>query len=288
MRSRAGLFWQSLFLTLLVLLPMVGAVSFFSMQREQQQQIKQAAAGKGGVAVEAGAQNTLRLLAAVQGETPAFVLVRLDAPARTITLCGLPEQTVVEAPGGSTSLSACYMTAGPARAAELLGDTLGYKPDGYYAATSATLAALAGEETAARFDTAAVLDKAQRTTMGYAADSVVELTAENAAAFIQGALKADLSAVKLAELRAAVWAAFLRQNPDLLAGLTAAMRKQSSKTLTNLTAQDLYTLEDTLNYLHSQTAATVEYTVLPGDEQPVSREYLLNSESKREAKVLLG
>ncbi|MDD4850353.1 MAG: hypothetical protein PHO10_06590 [Gemmiger sp.] len=287
MRSRGGLFWQSLFLTLLLLLPMVGGVWFFSVQRQQQQRLQQVAAGKSGVTVEPGSQNTLRLLVAIQGETPAFLLVRLDAPARSITFCGLPEQTLVDAPAGKTTLAACYMAAGPARAAQLLGGTLGLAPDGYFAATAATLAALAGADTAARFDTAAVLSAAQRKTLGYTADPVAELTAANAEDFVLAARAAALSAAQLAELRAAVWAALLRQNPAVLPALPEAMRSYSARTLTDLDAQSLLSLQDTANYLQKQAALTVEYTVLPGTEVLATGEYLPQATAET-ARALLG
>ena len=136
MRSRKGLFWRSLGFTLLALVPMCAAVLFFAGQRDRQAQLElAAAAGRGQVGMDAGAQNTHRLLLAVQTEEPEFLLLRVDAPARTISFCAVPGQTLVDAPEGQTTLADCYLTAGPARAAQLLQDTLGAGPDAYLAAT---------------------------------------------------------------------------------------------------------------------------------------------------------
>ena len=158
MRSRRGLFWRSLLLTCLALVPMCAAVLFFADQRQQQAELElAAAAGRGEVGIDAGAQNTHRLLLAVQTEEPEFLILRIDAPARTITLCAVPGQTLVDAPQGRTTLADCYLAAGPARAAQLLEGTLGVGPDAYFAATPDTYAQMIGADTTARFDTAAAL-----------------------------------------------------------------------------------------------------------------------------------
>ena len=85
MRSRIGTFWYSLLLTLLLLLPMMGAVLFFANQRQNQNRVRQVAAGQGGITVEQGAQTTHRLLLVVQQERPGFVLLRMDGPAQQVT-----------------------------------------------------------------------------------------------------------------------------------------------------------------------------------------------------------
>ena len=40
MRSRAGFFWHSLWLTLLLLLPLIAVVAFLARQRQAQQAVK--------------------------------------------------------------------------------------------------------------------------------------------------------------------------------------------------------------------------------------------------------
>lgn len=60
--------------------------------------------------------------------------------------------------------------------------------------------------------------------------------------------------------RAAVWAAFLRQDPALLAGLPDGLRNRSARLLTDLLAADLNALGETLAYLSARTALTIDYT----------------------------
>lgn len=289
MRSRRGLFWQSLFVTLVLLAPMIGAVTYAVRQRDQQQALRQAAVAQSGIRQQAGAQTTLRILFAVQGEQPAFVLCRVDAPARTVTFCGVPGSTVVSAPTGETTLAECYMAAGPARAATLLGETLGLAPDGYFAATAATYAAILGQDSAIRLDTAALLTAEQRAGLGYGSGTqgtVAELTAGTLADFLAGAERAGAGEASCARLRAAAWAAFFRQTPALLETVVQGMRDNSSRTLTDLSAQDLYALEEALNYLSGETARTVEYTLMPGTRR-TSGEYAMNGDSLDTARALL-
>lgn len=259
MHIRKGLFFQSLIMTLLLLVPMLGVVAFFAQQRQQQEQLRNVAAGESGVAVAEGAQNTLRLLLAVQGAQPSFVLLRVDAPEQKLTLCALPSSLLVAAPAGQTTLGDCYMAAGPARAAQLLRDTLGENaaPDAYFAATPDCYATLLGE-VSARFDTAAVLPQAERS-----GDTVRELKVGEAGELI-AELQQGRAPQQQAEMRAAVWAAFLRQNPETLQTLVAAARQNSSRTLTDLRAQQLYELEDAFTWLATQPSLAVEYTVPTG------------------------
>lgn len=265
MRSRPGLFFQSLGLTLLLLLPMIGVVLFLVGQREQQNALRQAAARQGSVAVETGAQNTHRILVAVQGETPSFLLLRLDGPARTVTFCGLPDRMLVDAPSGQTTLGDCYLTAGPARAAQLLSDTIGLEADAYFAATADCYAGFLEETATARLDTASLLDKETRIALGYGTETVAELTPETAEEWILQ-LSEMLPEPESASIRAAVWAAFFRQEPSRLTQLAQAARDNSARTLTDLLAQDLYTVEETLTYLAQQPTLTVQYLVPEGSE----------------------
>lgn len=80
MRSRAGFFWCSLWLTLLLLLPLILVVGFLARQRQTQQELRQAAANQSQLQIEPGAQSVWRMLLVVQKEEPAFVLVRADGP----------------------------------------------------------------------------------------------------------------------------------------------------------------------------------------------------------------
>lgn len=258
MHKRRGLFFQSLLLTLLIVLPMMGGVVYFAARRGERQAAEAAAAGA-TLAEPAGARSTHRLLLAVQGEEPAFLLLRLDGPAQQALFCALPGEMQLQAPAGTTTLAACYLTAGPARAAKLLGDTLGIAPDAYLAATAAGFADLWGDGPAIRFDTAAVLEEAVRAELGYGQDSLAELDAAAAPEFLQAAARAGLQPPALAQARAAVWAAYFRQGQPNLAALPDAVRAASARLLTDLTAQDLARLEETLTWLSGAAGFTADY-----------------------------
>ena len=56
MRSKRGIFWYSLGLTLLLLLPMILTVAFFTDQYQKQQLLRQASAADSTLRIEPGAQ----------------------------------------------------------------------------------------------------------------------------------------------------------------------------------------------------------------------------------------
>lgn len=290
MRSRPGVFWYSLGLTLLLLLPLIGLTAFFVHQRQEQNVLRQAAAERGGLPVEQGAQDTWRMLLVVQQEDPAFVLARVDGPAQTVTLCALPGNLQVAAPAGTTTLSACALSAGAGRAAQLLSQTVATGETAvqqlyYLAATPACWQDCAGESTTARLDTAALLSRSQREEIGFGEDSVAEITAADAPALIeqmQGCLE---TSGKQADVRAAVWEAFARQNPDLLSSLPEAWRQYSARTLTDLMATELGGLEKTLTYLTAQPGLTVQYATAA--TQRTGQESTLTEEGMQTVRELL-
>ena len=243
MRSHRGIFWYSLGLTLLLLLPMVLTVAFFADQYQKQQLLRQASAADSTLRIEPGAQGVYRLLLIVQQEKPAFVLARADGPKQAVTLCALPGSLLVNAPAGTTTLSECALSAGAGRAA----------------ATPATWAACAGKNAAVRFDTAALLTPTARERLGYGDDPVAACTAAQAGELIADLQGALAGAGESADARAAVWAAFARQDPALLAAFPTGLRSQSARLLTDLLAADLSALEDTLTYLSTRPALAVDY-----------------------------
>ena len=264
MRSHRGIFWYSLGLTLLLLLPMVLTVAFFADQYQKQQLLRQASAADSTLRIEPGAQGVYRLLLIVQQEEPAFVLARADGPKQAVTLCALPGSLLVNAPAGTTTLSECALSAGAGRAAQLLcctvatGETAA--PELHYiAATPATWAACAGKNAAVRFDTAALLTPTARERLGYGDDPVAACTAAQAGELIADLQGALTGAGESADARAAVWAAFARQDPALLAAFPTGLRSQSARLLTDLLAADLSALEDTLTYLSTRPALAVDY-----------------------------
>ena len=184
MRSNRGIFWYSLGLTLLLLLPMVLTVAFFTDQYQKQQLLRQASAADSTLHIEPGAQGVYTLLLVVQQEEPAFVLARADGPQQTVTLCALPGSLRVSAPSGTTTLAECALSAGAGRAAQLLVGTVATGETAapalhYIAATPATWADCAGRTASARIDTASLLDAAARTRLGYGEDPIADWEEHN-------------------------------------------------------------------------------------------------------------
>lgn len=272
MRSRAGFFWHSLWLTLLLLLPLIAVVAFLARQRQAQQELRQAAASQSQLQIEPGAQSVWRMLLVVQQEEPAFVLVRADGPAHSVTFCALPGQLLVNAPAGTTTLAACTLSAGAGRAAQLLTATLAtgetaLPPLYYLAATPSCWVDCVGSGTAVRFDTSSLLQPAARLALGYGSEAVQSISATDTVEFI-AALQSQLTGSAAGNARAAVWAAFVRQNPDLLTAVPEAWRRYSARTLTDLTAQDLLRAGETAAFLQSQPALTVDYLTAAVTDAP--------------------
>ena len=272
MRSRAGFFWHSLWLTLLLLLPLIAVVAFLARQRQAQQELRQAAASQSQLQIEPGAQSVWRMLLVVQQEEPAFVLVRADGPAHSVTFCALPGQLLVNAPAGTTTLAACTLSAGAGRAAQLLTATLAtgetaLPPLYYLAATPSCWVDCVGSGTAVRFDTSSLLQPAARLALGYSSEAVQSVSATDTVEFI-AALQSQLTGSAAGNARAAVWAAFARQNPDLLTAVPEAWRRYSARTLTDLTAQDLLQAGETAAFLQSQPALTVDYLTAAVTDAP--------------------
>ena len=272
MRSRAGFFWHSLWLTLLLLLPLIAVVAFLARQRQTQQELRQAAASQSQLQIEPGAQSVWRMLLVVQQEEPAFVLVRADGPAHSVTFCALPGQLLVNAPAGTTTLAACTLSAGAGRAAQLLTATLAtgetaLPPLYYLAATPSCWVDCVGSGTAVRFDTSSLLQPAARLALGYGSEAVQSVSATDTVEFI-AALQSQLTGSAAGNARAAVWAAFARQNPDLLTAVPEAWRRYSARTLTDLTAQDLLRAGETAAFLQSQPALTVDYLTAAVTDAP--------------------
>ena len=272
MRSRAGFFWHSLWLTLLLLLPLIAVVAFLARQRQAQQELRQAAASQSQLQIEPGAQSVWRMLLVVQQEEPAFVLMRADGPAHSVTFCVLPGQLLVNAPAGTTTLAECTLSAGAGRAAQLLTATLAtgetaLPPLYYLAATPSCWVDCVGSGTAVRFDTSSLLQPAARLALGYGSEAVQSVSATDTVEFI-AALQSQLTGSASGNARAAVWAAFARQNPDLLTAVPEAWRRYSARTLTDLTAQDLLRAGETAAFLQSQPALTVDYLTAAVTDAP--------------------
>ena len=284
MGSRRGFFWQSLLFTLVLLVPMIGVTLWLLQAQQQQQTLRQAAAQRGGITVEPGSQSVWRFLLVVQQEQPAFVLARADSLQQTVTLCALPADVQVNAPAGTTTLGECTLTAGAGRAAQLLRQTVfgdETAPALYYlAATPATWQGMADADEV-RWDTSAFLNAEHRKRLGCESDPIAVLTADSAAELltkVQRILPDDAAAAA----RAAVWCAFLRQQPTLLPELADRWRKYSARTLTNLHSGDLTGAGECFGYLARQEALRIDYLQVP------TQDNTLTAEAMRTLRELLG
>ena len=253
MRSNRGIFWYSLGLTLLLLLPMVLTVAFFTDQYQKQQLLRQASAADSTLRIEPGAQGVYTLLLVVQQEEPAFVLARADGPQQAVTLCALPgfaaRQRALRAQQRWRSVRCA---AGAGRAAQLLVRHGGYGGD--RRARRCTISRprpppgrpARAAQPRRGIDTAALLD-ARRTARAWATARIpspcvpprrqAELIAKLQAA-LPGAGEGRMA-------RAAVWAGLcLRQDPALLAASARpGCAASSARLLTDLLAADLSALE---------------------------------------------
>ena len=112
-------FWLAFFLTLAVVVPLLGSFALWSVWQQADQALRAAQSTSGlRIQVPTG-ENTFTMLAVVAGEEPAFVLVRPDAAGGELAVWTVPADSVVRTASGSyTTLRDCYTDAGPGRAAE--------------------------------------------------------------------------------------------------------------------------------------------------------------------------
>ncbi|MBQ8647678.1 MAG: hypothetical protein IJ484_06010 [Oscillospiraceae bacterium] len=276
--SGAKAFWLSFFLTLAVVMPLMGFFAWWSVWQDRQ--AGPVGTAQSGVPVSAGDRT---LLAAVAGEEPAFVLMRLsggDAGLRAVTL---PAETVVlDAEGRPVTLGACYAAAGPARAGALLADTLGIRVERYLAATPQVWAAAFEGLGQVRVNPDGILTASAREVLGLSDGAAVLDTAAAAELLAAG----ELEPVTGARLRAAVWQAFALQGMETLTrqGLDG-LRANSGKLLTNLSATDLIELEELLEQLGAG-GCVPEFQLLPGAWDSAGRRYELTDDSLRLAREI--
>ena len=264
-------FWLSFLLTLAVVMPVMGAFALYVAAFPQTARTEQI---QSGVPVNRPTgKNALSILAVSAGRQPAFVLVRLNATEACFRMYVLPAETVVLSGEGPCTLAQAYETAGPARAADLLADTLQIPLEQYLAATPEVWAQAAEEAGTARLNLDGLLDEEERESLGLT-EGVLTLNGEGAAQLLDAA---ELAPVRLAGLRAGIWQAFARQNRENLGtAVSGVLRQNSGSLLTNLSGVDLYTLADTLDYL---AQAEPEAQLMPGVWEERTGQYALNEES---------
>ena len=252
---RIRLFFSALALTLLLLLPMVAGGVFCHAApdagaRAPRQCGGHGSAGRPGVPlygqpVVGGAERGTRIYPAAHG-----------CPCRHADSVRLARQHAACRPQRHHNAGRSLSGGGPARAAQLLGDTLGTAPQHYLAATPSCYASFWEQGTTVRLDMAALQEDT---------DPHQNFVAEIEAATAETALR-DLGAEQTdagaARLLAAYTAALFRQNPQQLAALPGQARQASARILTDLQAQDWNTLESVFNYFSTVPALVVE-TALP-------------------------
>ena len=177
-------FWTALWVTLLVLLPLVAGTLVLA-QRQALQRVR-ASESQSGVPVRLPREeNHLTLLACVAGEDPAFVLLYLNADQNCIHLLALPSQLAVPFSDGEATLAQCYQAAGPARCLQGLGQVLSLPEDAHYlAATPETLAELCGGYGSLRVGFSGALTPSQLEQTGQS--GVSDWTVSSAHAFLAG------------------------------------------------------------------------------------------------------
>lgn len=276
-------FWLSFGITMAVLLPLIGVVGALGMWQTRSAQPAQQEEQQIPVQ-NPGSQHVMNLLAVVAGQEPGFVLIRLDAPRGRVSVAALPGQTVLTQGTDSVTLAQCYADAGPARAADLLKQTLGIQIDRYLALTPQSLAKAMNEVGTARVNLTSLLTEEERMAAGLSGP-VQEFGPGTALEFLAAQ---KLPGHRLAALRGAVWEAFIRQNLDLLPNaVPQGLRRVSSTLLTDLSALDLYTLADTLEFL-ADREGVVEHSTLPGHWNPKEQRFELVEDSAAWAEQQFG
>lgn len=230
-----GNFLLSFFITLLVLLPLAG---FFVLWGSWQNPPRQVWEEETQVAIPPGAQEERSLLLVWAGEEPCFLLLRLDGPGAAITAAVIPGQTVVSTPTGSQTLRECYRTAGPARAAALLGQTADKEPPLYLAAGPDSWETLSG---------------------GFALSQGKGRDPLTLTRGLEQAL--ETGGEEGVKQERTLWEGWLEQGD--LTGFIPALRQESSTLLTSLTALDLEVLEGLLEHLEGQQT-TLSFQELSG------------------------
>ena len=279
-------FWKAFAITLALMAPVLIWTAAAGLLQPQE-----AASSQTGVPVrEPGEENRLTALIVLADDPPAFVLVRLDAPANRLSMAVAPAQSVVKNGQEALTLAESYAVAGPARAAQLLGGTLNLSIDRYLAAAPELWVGLFNEAGTARFGLSGALTAGQLAQAGTPGE-VQEWTASAARGLLEKLeTSADpaLGPAAAAPARAAVWQAWARQQLDVLPQLLPdTLRAHSGALLTNLSATDLLTLGETLEFLADGGAAP-QAQVLPGSWSEDGKRYAFSDDTLAAVQALFS
>lgn len=278
-------FWLAFFLTLAVVVPLLGSFALWAVWQQADQALRAAQSTSGlRIQVPTG-ENTFNLLAAVAGEDPAFVLVRLDAAGGTMEVRTVPADSVVRTTSGSyTTLRDCYADAGPGRAAQALADTLGIEVRYYLAATRAGWGTIADGLGQVRVNLEGVADPSSLARAGLEEDPVTQLAPAKLDELLQ---RLGCASPETDRVRAAVWTAAARQKAQQLPTVLPDGIRAAGGLLTNLTALDIQTLAETLEFwVNGQ--GQVDGGVLPGAWNARDGRYEFSDETLAFAAERLG
>ena len=256
-----GLFFISMFLTLALLMPLLGCLVVYSGWQGRVQ-AKAAEKLEKGIPIDVPAPNTdITLLVAVEQEKPTFILLRFHAPQAKLQISALPGESVLRGPNGPVSLEESYRAAGPGRAAQLISETLEITIDRYMAITPESISRVWGELEPPRINLSGLLSRQELGAIGLQNDPVITLHPKDAPAFIEGFRPGP---ARRARLEGAVWDAALRQRlAQLPKALPDGLRRESRRLLTDFSATDLFTLQKSLEWLTKQQTR-VEAEPVPG------------------------
>ena len=244
----AKAFWKAFFITLAVMAPALVWTVLAGMLQPQP-----AASSQSGVPIlTPGEENRLTVLVAVADDPQAFALVRLDAQQEVFRIAVLPGESVVRSGQKTLTLAESYAAAGPARAAELLSDTLQLPVDRYLAVSAPVWTDIFNETGTVKAGLSGALSDRQLRAAGIGG-AAQEWTASAAHVFLHALDTAgtpELAPPAAASARAVLWQAWARQQEARLpAAVPDGLRAASSNLLTNLSGTDLLTLAQTLEFL---------------------------------------
>ena len=284
MREGWKAFWLAFAVTGAVLTPFIAGTALAAKSQKQP-----AAESESNVVIaQPDEDNSLTVLAVTADEPQAFVLVRLDAGQNRLQILVIPGQSVVKNGQTSLTLAESYAAAGPARAAALLGDTLGITIDRYLAATGDTWAKLLSGAGTARVGLSGSMTAQQLSAAGMPG-TVREWTPNAAHAFLA---RLDAQNTELitpftaASARAVLWQGWARQSIERLPTLLPDnIRSQSGSLLTNFSGTDLLTLGETLEFL-ANGKATPDANPIPGTWNAAAARYEFDDASLDAVKAL--
>ncbi|HIX34611.1 MAG TPA: hypothetical protein IAA46_11435 [Candidatus Gemmiger avium] len=278
-------FWLAFFLTLAVVVPLLGSFALWSVWQQADQALRAAQSTSGlRIQVPTG-ENTFTMLAVVAGEEPAFVLVRPDAAGGELAVWTVPADSVVRTASGSyTTLRDCYTDAGPGRAAEALAGTLGIEVRYYLAATRQGWGTIGDGLGQVRVNLDGVAAAASLARAGLADDPVAQLAPAKLDELLE---KLGCESPESDGVRAAVWLAAARQKAEQLPTVLPDGIRAAGGLLTNMTALDINTLAQTLEFwVNGQ--GEVDGGVLPGEWNARDGRYEFTDETLTFAAERLG